>query len=133
MKGLKSLFMLREIFLHMLLCNNLFINCITLDFIYCIGWLHNLASAPVLETTMRTVIITCSGDMILVLCTKAGHRLVSLLFLCSVLTRLRVLSDTFTLALCKRQPVASYKFYTSRRLTQELSSDSCNHKGSVFG
>jgi len=24
-------------------------NCITLNFIYCIGWLHNLASAPVLN------------------------------------------------------------------------------------
>jgi len=47
--------MLRAIFLHTL-CVIILFNCSTLNFIYCTGWLHNLGSVPVLQTTTRAVI-----------------------------------------------------------------------------
>jgi hypothetical protein len=37
------------------------------------------------------------------------------------------------LALCMRQSVASYKFYLRLCITPQLSFNSYNHKGSVFG
>jgi len=105
-----------------------------MNFIFRIGWLHNLTSVPVLQTTTCTVIhyhvfwwhhfsVVCKGR------TQVSFASVPLFSSRATPCAFRHIYA----GSLQGQPVASYKLYMRRCLTPELSSDSYNHKGSVFG
>ena len=79
--------MLWALFLYTLLCNNFVYELYYFEFhlLYWVVAQPCISTCVKLQHTLLLFIITCSGGVILVSCAKAGHRLVSLLFLCSVL------------------------------------------------